>query len=92
MSFHKGVFQGKEVVICKSGVGKLMLQLQLNCLLITFQFSCYIHGCCRCNRSKLNIVDIVISTSAMQHDLDATALGFKGASMFDYPSRFYSGF
>ncbi|QOY33866.1 5'-methylthioadenosine/adenosylhomocysteine nucleosidase [Anaerobacillus isosaccharinicus] len=91
IKFYVGTFQGKEVVVCKSGVGKVNAAITTQLLVDHFSVSKIIFtGVAGAVDPKLNIGDIVISTSAMQHDLDASALGFKKGEvpMFDYPSDF----
>lgn len=91
ITFYLGTFHGKEVVICKSGVGKVNAAITTQLLIDHFSISHIIFtGVAGAVDAHLNIGDIVISTSAMQHDLDASALGFKKGEvpMFDYPSDF----
>lgn len=91
ITFYVGVFEGKEVVICKSGVGKVNAAITTQLLVDQFAVSQIIFtGVAGAVDPKLDIGDIVISTSAIQHDLDASALGFKVGEvpMFDYPSDF----
>jgi adenosylhomocysteine nucleosidase len=91
ITFYVGSFQGKEVVVCKSGVGKVNAAITTQLLIDHFMVSQIIFtGVAGAIDPKLEIGDIVISTSAVQHDLDASALGFaKGeVPMFDYPSEF----
>lgn len=89
--FYVGTFQGKEVVVCKSGVGKVNAAITTQILIDHFQVSNVIFtGVAGAVDPTLNIGDIVISTSAIQHDLDASALGFKKGEvpMFAYSSDF----
>jgi adenosylhomocysteine nucleosidase len=91
ITFYIGVFEGKEVVICKSGVGKVNAAITTQLLVDQFLVSHIIFtGVAGAVDPQLDIGDIVISTSAIQHDLDASALGFKVGEvpMFDYPSDF----
>lgn len=91
ITFYVGTFQGKDVVICKSGVGKVNAAITTQLLIDHFSVSQIIFtGVAGAVDPTLDIGDIVISTSAVQHDLDATALGFKKGEvpMFAYPSDF----
>jgi len=91
ITFYVGMFEGKEVVICKSGVGKVNAAITTQLLVDQFAVSQIIFtGVAGAVDPKLDIGDIVISTSAIQHDLDASALGFKVGEvpMFNYPSDF----
>lgn len=91
ITFYVGLFEGKEVVICKSGVGKVNAAITTQLLVDQFSVSHIIFtGVAGAVDPQLDIGDIVISTSAIQHDIDASALGFKVGEvpMFDYPSDF----
>lgn len=91
ITFYVGMFEGKEVVICKSGVGKVNAAITTQLLVDQFAVSQIIFtGVAGAVDPMLDIGDIVISTSAIQHDLDASALGFKVGEvpMFNYPSDF----
>ncbi|MCT8137351.1 5'-methylthioadenosine/adenosylhomocysteine nucleosidase [Anaerobacillus sp. CMMVII] len=91
ITFYVGTLHGKEVVICKSGVGKVNAAITTQLLVDHFSVSKLIFtGVAGAVDPNLNIGDIVISTSAIQHDLDASALGFKKGEvpMFAYSSDF----
>ncbi|OIJ18230.1 5'-methylthioadenosine/S-adenosylhomocysteine nucleosidase [Anaerobacillus alkalidiazotrophicus] len=91
ITFYVGIFKGKDVVICKSGVGKVNAAITTQLLIDHFSVSKIIFtGVAGAVDHDLNIGDIVISTSAVQHDLDASALGFKKGEvpMFDFSSDF----
>ncbi|AJY76427.1 5'-methylthioadenosine/adenosylhomocysteine nucleosidase [Paenibacillus beijingensis] len=76
MTFYKGRWQGKNIVFCKSGVGKVnaavctqaLIDLGAECVLFT--------GVAGAVDPKLEIGDIVVSTSSIQHDMDCSPLGF----------------
>ncbi|WP_270172076.1 5'-methylthioadenosine/adenosylhomocysteine nucleosidase [Paenibacillus sp. SYP-B4298] len=76
MTFYEGQLQGQNLWFAKSGVGKvnaavctqLLIDLGAECILFT--------GVAGALDPRLDIGDIVISTSCMQHDMDVTALGF----------------
>lgn len=77
IAYYEGRFHGKEVIFCKSGVGKVnaavctqvLLDAGASCVLFT--------GVAGALDPSLQIGDIVISTSCIQHDVDVTPLGFK---------------
>lgn len=78
MTFYIGMLHNKEVVICKSGVGKVNAAVTTQILVDQFSVKSIIFtGVAGAVDPELNIGDIVISTSSMQHDIDASALGFK---------------
>lgn len=76
ITYYKGQLHGKTVIYCKSGVGKvnaavctqLLVDMGVDCILFT--------GVAGAVDPALNIGDIVISSSCLQHDMDCTALGF----------------
>lgn len=89
ITFYEGMLHGKEVIYCKSGVGKvnaavctqLLLQRGATCVLFT--------GVAGALDPQLNIGDIVISTSCLQHDMDCSALGYaRGTIPFQARSEF----
>jgi adenosylhomocysteine nucleosidase len=90
ITYFEGDFQGKHIVFCKSGVGKvnaavctqILIDQGVDCVLFT--------GVAGALDPTLEVGDIVISTSAMQHDMDVTPLGFpRGVIPFqDTPSEF----
>ncbi|WP_096202655.1 5'-methylthioadenosine/adenosylhomocysteine nucleosidase [Bacillus sp. FJAT-45350] len=91
ISFYEGVLEGKEVVLCKSGVGKVNAAITSQVLVNKFQVDCIIFtGVAGALDPILEIGDIVISTTALQHDIDASPLGFKRGEipMFEHPSVF----
>ncbi|TYP72696.1 5'-methylthioadenosine/adenosylhomocysteine nucleosidase [Paenibacillus methanolicus] len=76
ITYVEGKFHGREVVFCKSGVGKvnaavctqLLIDGGVDCVLFT--------GVAGAVDPDLNIGDIVVSSSCLQHDMDVTPLGF----------------
>ncbi|WP_337959647.1 5'-methylthioadenosine/adenosylhomocysteine nucleosidase [Anaerobacillus arseniciselenatis] len=91
ITFYVGQLHGKEVVVCKSGVGKVNAAITTQLLINDFSVTNILFtGVAGAVDPKLNIGDIVISKNALQHDLDASALGFKKGEvpMFNYPSLF----
>ncbi|MBJ6363263.1 5'-methylthioadenosine/adenosylhomocysteine nucleosidase [Paenibacillus sp. GCM10012307] len=76
MTFYQGNLQGQAVIFAKSGVGKVnaavctqvLIGLGAECVLFT--------GVAGALDPRLEIGDIVISSSCMQHDMDVTPLGF----------------
>lgn len=91
ISFYVGTLHDKEVVVCKSGVGKVNAAITTQLLIDHFSVTNIIFtGVAGAVDPKLNIGDIVISIDAIQHDIDASPLGFKKGEvpMFDYSSTF----
>ncbi|WP_223066440.1 5'-methylthioadenosine/adenosylhomocysteine nucleosidase [Paenibacillus caui] len=78
ISFIAGTFQGRSVVVCKSGVGKVNAAVTTQLLIDRFKVASVLFtGVAGAVNPKLQIGDIVISSSCQQHDMDVTALGFE---------------
>ncbi|MCK8823705.1 5'-methylthioadenosine/adenosylhomocysteine nucleosidase [Fuchsiella alkaliacetigena] len=76
MKFYTGTLQNKEVVLVKSGIGKVNAALCAQILIDHFQVARVIFtGVAGAVDAQLEVGDIVISADAVQHDLDATAIG-----------------
>ncbi|RJE90602.1 5'-methylthioadenosine/adenosylhomocysteine nucleosidase [Paenibacillus sp. 1011MAR3C5] len=89
ITYYEGTLHGKQVIYCKSGVGKvnaavctqILLDAGADCVLFT--------GVAGALDPKLDIGDIVVSESCIQHDMDCTPLGFaKGVIPFHPRSEF----
>lgn len=76
MTFVKGKLCGKEVVIVRSGIGKVNMGICAQILVDCFDVDMMINtGVAGSLDADIDIGDIVISTDAVQHDVDVTALG-----------------
>jgi adenosylhomocysteine nucleosidase len=77
VTYREGLFLGKQVVVCKSGVGKVNAAVTTQILIDRFAVEAVIFtGVAGALDPELNIGDIVVSSECMQHDMDVTALGF----------------
>ena len=77
MTFHRGLFHNIKVILTRSGVGKVNAAVCTQILIDRYQVDSIIFtGVAGAVDPTLNIGDIVISTSSIQHDVDVTALGF----------------
>ena len=78
MTFKKGTIGGKEVVAVRSGIGKVNAAMCTQILATYFNVDSVINtGVAGSLRNEINIGDIVISTDALQHDMDATGFGYE---------------
>lgn len=78
MTFYQGMIRGKEVVVVRSGIGKVNAGLCSQILVDRYQVSGIINtGIAGSLRNEINIGDIVLSTVAVQHDMDATGFGYE---------------
>ncbi len=76
--FYQGKFRKKDIILVKSGVGKVFATMVTQVLIDRFNVGFIIFtGVGGSLNADLNIGDVVISKDSMQHDFDATALGFK---------------
>lgn len=77
MDFYQGTIGGHEVVIVRSGIGKVNAAVCTQILADTFSVRCIINtGIAGSLRSEINIGDIVLCTDAVEHDMDAVAFGY----------------
>ncbi|MBF1305177.1 MAG: 5'-methylthioadenosine/S-adenosylhomocysteine nucleosidase, partial [Oribacterium sinus] len=76
--FVKGKLSGKEVVLCKAGIGKVNAAACTQALIDRFQPSYIFNtGIAGAISPEVHILDLVISKDAVQYDVDVTR--------FDYP-------
>ena len=76
MKFYEGTLRGKDVVIVQCGIGKVNAGICVQILADLFQVDAVINtGVAGSLRAEINIGDIVISTDAVHHDMDVSALG-----------------
>ena len=77
MEFVQGVMEGKQVVVVRSGIGKVNAGICAQILVDDYRVDGIINtGIAGSLRAEINIGDIVISTDAVQHDMDAAAFGY----------------
>ncbi len=77
MDFFKGTYHGKNVVIVRSGIGKVNAAICTQILADRFQATAIINtGIAGSLQASIDIGDIVISSDALQHDMDATGFGY----------------
>ena len=78
MDFYSGRLNGMEAVIVRSGIGKVNAGICTQILADLFQVDAVINtGIAGSLKAEINIGDIVISTDALQHDMDATGFGYE---------------
>lgn len=77
MEFYEGSLQGKQVVVVRSGIGKVNAGLCTQILVDVFDVKKVINtGIAGSLDARIDIGDIVVSTEALQHDMDATQFGY----------------
>ena len=73
MEFYKGTMNGKEVVVVRSGIGKVNAGICTQILCDLYHVDAVINtGIAGSLNAKIEIGDSVLSTDALQHDMDAT--------------------
>ena len=78
MEFCEGVLGGEEVVVVRSGIGKVNAAVCTQILVDDFKADTVINtGIAGSLKAEINIGDIVVSTDAIQHDMDATGFGYE---------------
>lgn len=78
MEFNEGYIFGKPVVIVRSGIGKVNAAICTQILADIYQVDAVINtGVAGSLRNDIDITDIVLSTDALQHDMDATGFGYR---------------
>lgn len=76
MNFCRGKLCGKEVVVVRSGIGKVNAALCAQILALVYGVDMLINtGIAGSLNAKIDIGDMVISTDAVHHDMDATIFG-----------------
>ncbi|MCI5509882.1 MAG: 5'-methylthioadenosine/adenosylhomocysteine nucleosidase [Candidatus Fimousia sp.] len=77
MEFYQGKLNGKDVVVVRSGIGKVNAAVCTQILADVFEVEAVINtGIAGSLRNEINIGDIVVSTDALQHDMDAVEFGY----------------
>lgn len=78
MNFYKGRLSGKDAVVVRSGIGKVNAGICTQILSDLFKVDMVINtGIAGSLDAAIDIGDIVLSTDALQHDMDAVAFGYE---------------
>ena len=78
MDFYKGKLKGKDVVIVRSGIGKVNAAICTQILVDKYSVDAVINtGIAGSLNASIDIGDIVLSEDALQHDMDATGFGYE---------------
>jgi len=87
--FTSGKMNGADVVLLRSGIGKVNAALSTAILLDRFQPDYVINtGSAGGINPELNVGDIVISTEVRHHDVDVTAFGYEYGQVPQLPPAF----
>lgn len=91
LEFHEGSLDGCPVVIVRCGIGKVNAALCAQILVSTFGVGAVINtGSAGGLASGLAVLDMVVSSDAVQHDVDATRFGYVPGQVPGLPSPFFS--
>lgn len=78
MSFYEGRLMGAPLVVVRSGIGKVNAAICTQILVDRYGVDLVINtGVAGSLRNEIDIADIVLSTDALQHDMDATGFGYE---------------
>ncbi len=78
MCFYEGVLNGASVIVVRCGIGKVNAALCVQLLADLFQVTHIINtGVAGSLNAKLDIGDILVSTDALEHDMDVTIFGYQ---------------
>ena len=91
-TYYTGIMRGKNVVVTRSGVGKVNAAVTTSELIREFDVDSLIFtGIAGAVDPELEPSDVVISTALVQHDVDLTAFGNKPGQMDGFDDRnFYA--
>ena len=75
--FVKGKLSGKEVVLCKAGIGKVNAAACTQALIDIFSPSQILNtGVAGAIAEEIHVLDLLVSKDAVQYDMDATEFGY----------------
>jgi len=87
--FSTGKINGVDVVLLKSGIGKVNAAMSTTILLERFKPDYVINtGSAGGFLHSLNVGDTVISTEVVHHDVDVTAFGYEYGQVPGMPARY----
>lgn len=90
LNFVKGKLQGKDVVVVRSGIGKVNAAMCTQILVDKFLVDTVINtGIAGGVYKDIKIGDIVIGSRAVQSDMNSTAFGFKIGEMPGMDIRYF---
>ena len=89
-TFYKGKLNGNDVVVVKSGVGKVFAAMICQILIDKYKVDTILFtGVAGALNKKLEIGDVVVSVDSVHHDFNAVPLGFKRGQISYTNYRFF---
>ncbi|MGL5287808.1 MAG: 5'-methylthioadenosine/S-adenosylhomocysteine nucleosidase [Aeromonas sp.] len=87
--FYSGQLAGRDVVLTRSGIGKVAASVATTLLIEKFAPDCIINtGSAGGFAQDLHIGDVVIASEMRFHDVDVTAFGYEVGQMAQQPAAF----
>ncbi|KAA0563761.1 5'-methylthioadenosine/S-adenosylhomocysteine nucleosidase [Rossellomorea aquimaris] len=87
--YTSGKMKDKEVILLRSGIGKVNAAMSTAVLLQHYKPDCIINtGSAGGFDPSLNVGDVVISTEVRHHDVDVTAFGYEYGQVPQLPAAF----
>ncbi|GGH89027.1 adenosylhomocysteine nucleosidase [Pullulanibacillus pueri] len=87
--FYSGELKGHQVIVLKSGIGKVNAAMATTLLINAFEPEVIINtGSAGGFNEQLNVGDIVISTEIVHHDVDVTAFDYAYGQVPGMPATF----
>lgn len=87
--FYKGMLNDQEVVLLKSGIGKVNAAIGTTLLIQLYSPDVILNtGSAGGFHSDLNVGDVVISTDVRHHDVDATIFGYEHGQVPQMPPNY----
>lgn len=82
MDFYKGSLMGKAVVVVRSGIGKVNAAICTQILVDHYGVTAVVNtGIAGSLNEKIDIGDVVLSTDAVQHDVDISVFGYPAGQL-----------
>lgn len=92
MDFYQGKLCGKDVVVVRSGIGKVNAAVCSQILADQYQVDGIINtGIAGSLKNEINIGDIVLSKDTLQHDMDATGFGYPAGQIPQMEASVFQG-
>ena len=89
--FYSGELAGHQVILTRSGIGKVAASIATTILLERFAPDCVINtGSAGGFDPELHVGDVVISNDVRHHDVDVTAFGYEPGQLPQQPAAFAS--
>ncbi|MDQ0224784.1 5'-methylthioadenosine/S-adenosylhomocysteine nucleosidase [Bacillus sp. 7586-K] len=87
--FTSGIYKGVEIILLKSGIGKVNAAMSTTLLLDRYQPDYVINtGSAGGFHSSLNVGDVVISSEVRHNDVDVTAFGYEYGQVPGLPAAY----